>query len=137
MPVEVNKDRNGRMIYIPLKPTNKPEISFGAEIRTPRTSDNEDQEDEVTEVEYPRSKRTESNIQNQDVRANVDINIINQTGHVRRDKACEMLKSVLTKRELISLIRDEIKLDEKQSINLVEIINNAALSEQNINHQCD
>ena len=39
------------MIYTPVKPTNKPEISFGAEIRTPRESDNEDQEDEVTEVE--------------------------------------------------------------------------------------
>ena len=48
VPVEVNKDRNGRMIYTPLKPTNKLEISFGAEIRTPRESDNEDQVDEVT-----------------------------------------------------------------------------------------
>ena len=36
LPVEVNKDRNGRMIYTPLKPSNKPEISFGAELRTPR-----------------------------------------------------------------------------------------------------
>ena len=41
VPVEVNKDRNGRIIYTPLKPTTKPEISFGAEFRTPRESDNE------------------------------------------------------------------------------------------------
>ena len=45
VPVEVNKDRNGRMIYTPLKPTNKPEVSFGAEIRTPRESDGEDSVD--------------------------------------------------------------------------------------------
>ena len=109
VPVQVNKDRNGRMIYTPLKPTNKPEISFGAEIRTPRESDNEDQGDEITEVEYPRSKRTEPNMQNQDVKVNVDINIINQMGHISKDKSCQMYKSLLTKRELIKLIKDEIK----------------------------
>ena len=125
------------MIYTPLKSTNKPEISFGAEIRTPPESDNEDQVDEVTEVEYPRLKRTESDVQNPDVRVNVDINIINQMGHISRDRSCQMYKSLLTKRELINLIKAEIKLDEKQSINLVQIINNVSLSEQNINDSND
>ena len=44
VPVEVAKDRNGRMIYTPIIPTEKPEISFGAEIRTPSKSDTEDQD---------------------------------------------------------------------------------------------
>ena len=35
VPVEVVKDRNGRTMYTPLIPTEKPKISFGAEIRTP------------------------------------------------------------------------------------------------------
>ena len=34
---------------------------------------------------------------------------------------------------LINLINDDIKLDEKQSINLVEIIEQASLSEPQIN----
>ena len=51
MPVEVNKDRNGRMIYTPLKPTNKLEIRFGAEIRTPKESDDEEKVEEITLVE--------------------------------------------------------------------------------------
>ena len=42
VPVEVVKDQNGRMIYTPLIPTEKPEISFGTEIRTPSESDSED-----------------------------------------------------------------------------------------------
>ena len=54
VPVEVNKDRNGRIIYTPLKPTNKPKISFGAEMRTPRESDDDEKADEISEVEYPR-----------------------------------------------------------------------------------
>ena len=36
VPVEVCKDRNGRMIYTPLKSISKPEISLGVEVRTPR-----------------------------------------------------------------------------------------------------
>ena len=85
VPVEVNKDRNGRMIYTPLKPTNKPEISVGAEIRTPKDSDDEDKDDEITEVEYPQLKALVSDGQNKDVK-----------------------RSVLTKQELIKLINDEI-----------------------------
>ena len=33
VPVEVCKDRNGRMIYTPLKSLNKPELSLGVELR--------------------------------------------------------------------------------------------------------
>ena len=106
------------MIYTPLKPTNKPEISFSAEIRTLRESDDEEPVVEITEVEYPRLRRTESEVQNSDIRVNVDVEIINQTGHRSRDKACQLYKSLLTKQELLKLINDEIKLNEKQSINL-------------------
>ena len=41
MPVEINNYRNVRMIYTPLMPAEKPEISFRAEIRTPHESDYE------------------------------------------------------------------------------------------------
>ena len=44
---------------------------------------------------------------------------------------------MLTKQELIRLINDEIKLNEQQSINLVDIINQAALSEQQSTVQDD
>ena len=43
VPVEVCKDRNGRMIYTPLKSVNKPEISLGVELRTLKPPDNMDQ----------------------------------------------------------------------------------------------
>ena len=39
--------------------------------------------------------------------------------------------------ERLTLIKDEIKQDETQSINLVEIIINTALSEQSINESND
>ena len=55
--------------------------------------------------------------------------IKSEPGHSNRDNMRQTYRSVLTKQELISLISDEIKLDEQQSINLVDIINNAALSE--------
>ena len=35
----------------------------------------------------------------------------------------------MTKRELLNLLNEEINLDEDQSINLVEIINRASLTE--------
>ena len=35
VPVEVCKDRNGRMIYTPLKSANKPELSLRVELRHP------------------------------------------------------------------------------------------------------
>ena len=131
VPVEVNKDRNGRMIYTPLKPTNTPEISFGAELRTEKESEDDDctDEDEITEVEYPRVIKTKTRAQNPDIRVKVEVEIKSEPGHSNRDNMRQTYRSVLTKQELISLISDEIKLDEQQSINLVDIINNAALSE--------
>ena len=62
-PVDVAKDRNGRMIYTPIVPTGKPRISFGAE--TPREFDTEDQEqrstpNNITEVEYPKTQTSRS-----------------------------------------------------------------------------
>ena len=61
VPVEVQKDRNGRIIYTAIKPSAKPEISLGAEVRTPQVSDNKEQSDrstinDLTEVEYPTKK---------------------------------------------------------------------------------
>ena len=57
VPVKVAKDRNGRMIYTPIIPTEKPKICFGAEIWTPSESETEDREQrstltDITEVEY-------------------------------------------------------------------------------------
>ena len=131
VPVEVNKDRNGRMIYTPLKPTNKPEISFGAELRTPKEPEYDDctDEDGITEVEYPRVIKTKPKVQNPNIKVKVEVEIKSEPGHLNHDKTRQTYKSMLTKQELISLINEEIKLDEQQSINLVDIINNAALSE--------
>ena len=58
--VEVAKNRHGLMIYTPLIPTEKPKISFGAQIRTPSESDCEDQRsilNDITEVEIPSKKK--------------------------------------------------------------------------------
>ena len=72
------------MIYTPLKPTNKSEIGFRAEIRTPKDSDDEETvANEITEVEYPQLTKTKSDIQNPGVRINVDVEIINQRRHRR------------------------------------------------------
>ena len=43
VPVEICKDRNGRLIDTPLKLVNKPELSLGVELRTLRPPDNMDQ----------------------------------------------------------------------------------------------
>ena len=111
VPVEVNKDYNGRMIDTPIKPTNKPEISFGAEIRTPKDSDDEDTDEEITEVEYPQPRLSEADVRNPDVKVKVDIKIINKKDQISWDKSCHMYQSLLSKQELIKLINDEIKLD--------------------------
>ena len=62
-PVEVLEDRNGPMIYTPIRARQREAgISLGAEIKTPQVSENEEHSDdhassdEVTEVEYPSSK---------------------------------------------------------------------------------
>ena len=51
---------HGRVIYTPLKSLYKPEISFGAEIRSPQLdkkgekSNDSTSDGELTEVEYPK-----------------------------------------------------------------------------------
>ena len=62
VPVEVAMDRNGRMIYTAIIPTEKPKISFGAEIRTPSESETEDHEQRST-LNYitKRTRRVPSN----------------------------------------------------------------------------
>ena len=57
------------MIYTPIIPTEKPKISFGAEIRTPSDSETDDHEqrsmsNEITEVEYPQARRICKKTQN-------------------------------------------------------------------------
>ena len=79
-PVEVNRDRKGRTLYVPILPNAKLNISFGAETRSMTASDSEDArakpiEDELIEVEYPRVQRQQpSTIP--DIKVNVDIEII-------------------------------------------------------------
>ena len=91
MLVEVNKDRNGRMIYTPLKATPKPEISFVAKIRTPNESDNEEKDirsiiNEITKVEYPQTTREKADFQNPNIKIKVDVEVINKKGHNRSSK---------------------------------------------------
>ena len=45
------------------------------------------------------------------------------------NKQHQLYRSCLTKQELLNLIDEEIKLEEEQSINLVEIIDQASLTE--------
>ena len=127
-------DRNGRMIYTPLRPIEKPEMSFGAEIRTPQVSENEEHSngstlnDEVTEVEYPKSKTCNKNSRSLDIKINEIINK-NSRKNKKYDNHCQLYKSIMTKQELLDLINDKIKLDKKQQINLVDIIDQASLNE--------
>ena len=81
VPVSVARDRNGRMIYTPLTPTEKPKISSGAEIRTPSDSDNEEQGslvNDITEVEYPQVKRKGKKVQDPDIKIKMNVEIINK-----------------------------------------------------------
>ena len=83
VPVEVAKDRNGRMRFTPIVPAEKPKISFGAVIRTPSESYTEDQEKQstpnyITEVEYSQGRRICRKTQDPDVKINLDIVIINK-----------------------------------------------------------
>ena len=130
------KDRSGRMIYTPITPTEKPRISFGAEIRTPSESENEDHESKptlnsITEVEYPQVRRTSKKIREPEVKINLDIEIINK--RAKNNNTChkqhQLYRLCLTKKELLELINEEIKLDADQSINLVDIIDQASLTE--------
>ena len=50
------------MIYTPIKPSAKPELSFGVEIKTHQASDSEDHLNrsilnDITEVEYQITKK--------------------------------------------------------------------------------
>ena len=136
VPVEVARDRNGRIIYTPIITTETPKISFGAETRTSRESEAEDNEqlpkaNSVTEVEYPHVKRINKKIQDPDVKIKLNKEVINKRARCNQgcNKQHQLYRSCLTKRELLELINEEIKLDEDQSINLVEIINQATLTE--------
>ena len=134
VPVEVAKDRNGCTMYTPLIPTEKPKISFWAEIRTPSESDSENQEstkEEIIEVEYPRIKKTSEKVQNPDVKIRLDVEIKNNRAvhNSKFNKQHQVYRSCLTKQELVNLINEEIKLEKEQSINLVEIIDKASLNE--------
>ena len=134
IPVEVAKDRNGRTMYTPLIPTEKPRISFGAEIRTPSESDSENREstsEEIIEVEYPRIRRKVEKVLNPNVKVRLDVEIINNKAvhNSKCNKQHQVYRSCLTKQELVNLINEEIKLEKEQSINLVEIIDKASLNE--------
>ena len=134
VPVEVAKDHKGRTMYTPLVPTEKPKISFGAEIRTPRESDSENQEsttEEIIEVEYPQIKRRNERVQYPNIKVKLDVGIINDRAinNNKHNKQHQVYRLCLTKQELLNLINEEIKLEKEQSINLVEIINKASLTE--------
>ena len=134
--VEVAKDRSGRMIYTPIIPTEKPKMSFGAEIQTPSESETEDCEqhsalNDITEVKYPQARRICKKTQNPDVKINLDTEIINKGAKSNHtcNKQYQTYRSCLTKKELLNLTNEEINLDEDQSINLVEIIDRASVKE--------
>ena len=132
VPVEVAKDRNGRTMYTPLIPIEKPKISFRAEIRTPSESDREGQEsNEIIEVEYPRIKKKSEKVQNPNVKIKLDVEIINKSSikNNKHKKQHQVYRSCLTKQQLLNFINEEIKFEKEQSINLVVILNKASLIE--------
>ena len=121
-------------MYTPLIPTEKPKISFGAEIRTPSESDSENQEstiEEIIEVEYPRIRKKIEKVQNPNVKVKLDVEIINNRAvhNSKFNKQHQVYRSCLTKQELVNLINEEIKLEKEQAINLVEIIDKASLND--------
>ena len=70
-------------------------------------------------------------MQNPNVKVKLDVVIINSRviNNNKYNKQHHDYRSCLTKQELLNLINEEIKLEEEQSINLVEIINKASLIE--------
>ena len=90
-------------------------------------------EDELREVEFPHVSLSSKIDQEPDVKVNVDIEIIkpkamfNKTQNSGRSYQC--FKSCLTKDELIRLITDEVKIEGDQMIILINVINQASLSE--------
>ena len=130
VPVEVCKDRNGRMIYTPLKSINKPELSLGVEERANKMSKNANlsievtRDDELTEVEYPPCKGCNKKVSFPDTKIKVDIEIIGRNGSRTRalDKQQRIYNACMRKHELLQLINEEIKLDIEQQINVVDMI---------------
>ena len=130
VPVEVCKDRNGRMIYTPLKSMNKPELSLRAEVRASQIDKRanhaveETTDDELTEVEYPACKKCNKKVSFPDTRIKVDIEIIGKNGSRSRalDKQHRLYNACMRKQELLQMINEEINLDIEQQINVVDII---------------
>ena len=96
-------------------------------------------EDELIEVEYSLERGVAQETTVPDVKIKVDVEIIQPTAIDRRfnTSSYKLYKSCLTKKELIKLITDEIKLEETEMINMVEILNQVSLSklEQERFHQ--
>ena len=63
-------------------------------------------------------------MQNPEVKIKLEVEIINSRAisNDKYNKQHQVYRSCLTKQELLNLINEEIKLEEEQSINLVEII---------------
>ena len=134
-PVEVQKDIYVRTIYTPIQTNASPNISLVAQTRSPSGSDNEDMkskpiEDELIEVEYPLARGVLQDAKVFDVKIKVGVEIIHPKVIDRRfnTSSYKFYKSCLTKKELVKLITDEIKLEETEMINLVEILNQASMS---------
>ena len=130
VPVEVCKDRNGRMIYTTLKSLNKPEIRLGAEVQASKIahySIEATTNDELTEVDYSASKRCNKQVNFPDTKIKVDIEIIGRNGSRTRalDKQHRIYNARMRKQELLNLINEEIKLDIEQQINVVYMVEQA------------
>ena len=134
-PIEVKKDRNGRTIYTPIIANASPSISFAAETRSPNGSDTEESspkpvEDELIEVQYPITQGDTRDLDEPDAKIKVNVEVIlpKATNNKPNKKSYQFYESCLTKKELVQLITDEIKLEDTEMINLVEILNQAALN---------
>ena len=136
--VEVFKDRNGRMIYTPLKSINKPESSLGAIVRASKIykyanhSLEATTDDELTEVEYPACKRCNKKVSFPDTKIKVDIEIIERNGSRNRalDKEHRIYNACMRKQELLQLKNEEIKLDIEQQINVFDMTEQATRIER-------
>ena len=82
-------------------------------------------------MEYPRIKKRSERVQNPNVKVKLDVEIINDRAinNNKYNKQHQVYRSCLSKQELLNLINEEIKLEKEQSINLVNIINKASLTE--------
>ena len=134
-PIEVKKNRNGRTIFASIIANASPSISFTAETRSPSSSDTEDSssklvEDELIEVQYPVLQEDTRDLVAPNVKVKVDVEIIHPKAidNKRNKNSYQFYKSCFTKKELVQLITDEIKLEDTEMINLVEILNQSSLS---------